>query len=74
MGLSACRKSRQVMAEVVDHSISAERTEAPAGSDRVQRLTARLSGGLSLAMGLVLAYRLGVVDGLFSGAPHWAPR
>jgi high-affinity nickel-transport protein len=43
-------------------------------SDRVQRLTARLSGGLSLALGLVLAYRLGVVDGLFSGAPHWAPR
>jgi len=32
------------------------------------------SGVLSLAFGLFLSYRIGVVDGLFSGRPHWTPR
>lgn len=32
------------------------------------------SGVISLAFGLVLAYRIGVVDGLFSSAPQWTPR
>jgi len=32
------------------------------------------SGALSLAFGLFLAYRIGVVDGLFSGDPRWTPR
>ena len=36
----------------------------------LERLTARLTGALSLTFGLVLAYRLGVVDGLFTGAPR----
>lgn len=39
-----------------------------------ERLIARLTGALSLAFGLALAYRLGVVDGLFTGAPHWSPQ
>jgi cytochrome c biogenesis protein CcdA len=34
----------------------------------LDRVAAKLTGALSLAFGLVLAYRLGVVDGLFSGA------
>lgn len=33
------------------------------------RVAAKLTGALSLAFGLVLAYRLGFVDGLFFGAP-----
>jgi high-affinity nickel-transport protein len=31
------------------------------------------SGFVSLSFGLVLAYRIGFVDGLFSGHPHWLP-
>jgi high-affinity nickel-transport protein len=35
----------------------------------------RLAAGLvSLVFGLLVAYRIGVVDGLFGAAPHWAPR
>lgn len=43
-----------------------------AASHRVgslERVAAKLTGALSLAFGLALAYRLGVVDGLFSSAP-----
>jgi hypothetical protein len=35
----------------------------------------RMTAGLvSVAFGLLVAYRIGVVDGLFSAAPHWSPR
>jgi high-affinity nickel-transport protein len=35
----------------------------------------RLGAGLvSLAFGLFVAYRIGVVDGLFGAAPRWTPR
>jgi high-affinity nickel-transport protein len=48
-----------------------------AGGRRFARLHAGLrvaSGVISLAVGLVLAYRIGVVDGLFGGDPRWTPR
>jgi high-affinity nickel-transport protein len=32
------------------------------------------SGVISLAVGVALAYRIGVVDGLFGAAPRWTPR
>lgn len=32
------------------------------------------SGVVSLAFGLFIAYRIGVVDGLFTGTPQWTPR
>ena len=32
------------------------------------------SGVISLAVGLALAYRIGVVDGLFGADPRWTPR
>jgi len=32
------------------------------------------TGLLSLAFGLVLAWKIGVLDGLFSASPHWTPR
>ena len=32
------------------------------------------SGVVSLIFGLVIAYRIGVVDGLFSTSPNWTPR
>lgn len=34
---------------------------------------ARVSGALSLAFGLFLAYRIGISDGLLLGAPTWTP-
>jgi cytochrome c biogenesis protein CcdA len=47
------------------------------GSRRFGRLPHYLrvvSGAVSLVFGLVVAYRIGVVDGLFSAAPTWHPR
>jgi hypothetical protein len=44
---------------------------------RFARLPHRLrvaSGVVSLIVGLVLAYRVGVVDGLFGEYPRWTPR
>jgi high-affinity nickel-transport protein len=41
-----------------------------------ERLGGRLrlaSGALSLAFGVFVAYRIGVVDGLFTAHPHWTP-
>ncbi len=38
-----------------------------------QRL-ARITGLASIALGLFLAYRIGVADGLLFGAPAWHPR
>jgi hypothetical protein len=32
------------------------------------------SGALSLAFGLLVCYRIGFVDGLFSASPRWTPR
>ena len=43
-------------------------------SVRLNRGLRIASGALSLAFGLFLAYRIGVVDGLFSGDPQWTPR
>jgi len=37
------------------------------------RALATASGLLSLAFGLVLAYQIGVVDGLFGADPRWSP-
>lgn len=41
---------------------------------RVQRSLRVASGLISLAFGLVIAYQIGIVDGLFVGQPHWTPR
>ena len=34
---------------------------------------ARVTGALSLAFGLFLAYRIGISDGLLLGNPSWSP-
>jgi sulfite exporter TauE/SafE len=39
-------------------------------SPRVLRVA---SGAISLAFGLFIAYRIGIVDGLFTSHPHWTP-
>jgi len=47
------------------------------GTRRFSRLPQILrvaSGAVSLVFGLVVAYRIGVVDGLFSASPRWTPR
>ncbi len=41
--------------------------------DNVEHLMARVTGLVSIAFGLFLAYRIGVADGLFFGTAHWAP-
>lgn len=41
--------------------------------ERGERLFSFATGLLSLAFGLWLAYRLGVVDGLFCAQPRWTP-
>jgi ABC-type nickel/cobalt efflux system permease component RcnA len=44
---------------------------------RFARLGGRLriaSGVISLAFGLFIAYRIGLVDGLFTGNPQWTPQ
>jgi high-affinity nickel-transport protein len=47
------------------------------GGRRFTRLHAGLrvaSGVISLVVGVALAYRIGVVDGLFGAVPRWTPR
>ena len=41
---------------------------------RLQRGLRVASGLISLGFGLVVAYRIGIVDGLFGGEAHWTPR
>ncbi len=36
-------------------------------------LLARVTGVISIAFGLFLAYRIGIVDGLLLGTPNWTP-
>jgi hypothetical protein len=38
-----------------------------------ERLMARATGMLSIALGLFIAYRIGFVDGLLLGDPKWTP-
>lgn len=40
---------------------------------RLHRGLRLASGAVSLAFGLFLAYRVGIVDGLFAGSPQWEP-
>ncbi len=43
-------------------------------SRRFSHLLAVASGLLSLAFGLLVAYQIGFVNGLFTGHPNWTPR
>jgi high-affinity nickel-transport protein len=40
---------------------------------RTSRVISATSGVVSVAFGLFLVYQIGIVDGLFSAAPHWIP-
>lgn len=41
---------------------------------RIHRYLGLASGVLSLVFGLILAYEIGIVGGLFTGQPNWTPR
>jgi high-affinity nickel-transport protein len=47
--------------------------KAAAFSPFAGRGLVRVTGLVSLAFGLFLAYRVGIADGLLTGAPHWTP-
>jgi ABC-type nickel/cobalt efflux system permease component RcnA len=49
-------------------------SRAGARSGRLQTGLRVASGVVSLAFGIVLAYRIGVVDGLFGATPTWTPK
>ena len=40
----------------------------------VHRYLGLAAGLLSLGVGLVLAYQIGLVDGLFTSDPQWTPK
>ena len=42
--------------------------------DRVSRGLRLAAGALSVVFGLAIAWRIGIVDGLFGSAPRWDPR
>ncbi len=42
--------------------------------ERLHRTLRIATGALSVAFGLIIAYKIGVVDGLFAGDPRWDPR
>jgi len=48
-------------------------TYATVRSDRLQRGLRLASGVISVGFGLALAYRIGLVDGLFGANPTWMP-
>jgi len=41
--------------------------------ENAEQSMARVTGLVSIAFGLFLAYRIGVADGLLFGVPHWSP-
>lgn len=43
-------------------------------SGDLERMLIRATGFVSISFGLILAYRIGILDGLFVGAPTWNPR
>jgi high-affinity nickel-transport protein len=43
-------------------------------SQRFSRYLGMVSGLVSLAFGLVLAYQILIVNGLLTGYPQWTPR
>jgi high-affinity nickel-transport protein len=53
--------------------ISVPFTYSGVRAERLHRGLRLASGAVSLAFGLFLAYRVGIVDGLFTGNPQWDP-
>jgi high-affinity nickel-transport protein len=47
---------------------------AASRNDRINGYMARATGALSLAFGMLVLYKIGIVDGLFTSNPHWTPR
>lgn len=59
---------------IITLAIAAPAAYASARVASVQQWIRVASGGVSLAFGLALAYKIGVVDGLFLAQPHWTPQ
>jgi hypothetical protein len=59
---------------LVTMSIAAPSVYAGARLIGLQRNIRMASGAISVAFGMYLGYRIGVVDGLFTSQPHWTPQ
>ena len=59
---------------LVTLAISVPAAFATARLAHLQRGLRMASGAISLAFGVYLAHRVGVVDGLFTPQPSWEPR
>lgn len=59
---------------VLTSAFAAPLAFAAAKSDRVNHYMARATGALSLAFGMLVLYKIGIVDGLFTSHPHWTPQ
>lgn len=59
---------------LITAAISLPMALAGAQFTRLQRNLRFASGLISLAFGLVVAYQIGIVDGLFAGQAHWTPK
>lgn len=55
-------------------AISASALAATRRLGALRRYVMAGAGALSLVFGLQLSYQIGIVNGLFTSAPHWVPR
>lgn len=58
---------------VLTSALAAPLAFAATRNDRVNHYMARVTGALSVAFGIVVLYKIGIVDGLFTSHPHWVP-
>ena len=59
---------------VLTSALTAPLALAASRHQRVNQHMVRITGVLSVAFGMLVLYRIGVVDGLFSSHPHWTPK
>jgi high-affinity nickel-transport protein len=59
---------------VLTSAFAAPLAFAATKSDRINHYMARATGALSLAFGMLVLYKIGIVDGLFTSHPHWTPQ
>jgi high-affinity nickel-transport protein len=59
---------------LITAAIAAPALYRPARMKRLERSIRLASGAVSVTFGLYLGYKIGFVDGLFTGHVNWSPR